>query len=368
MKNLLSKNELNMKILHLITTIERGGAELAVLLLAKRQVEMGNEVSIVFLKGQPNLEVDFRDAGVNVVEDWSQICFMKQVFRLYRRQNRFDILHAHLPRSELLAALTIRGVPLVVTRHNSEIFLPDGNRILSLLLAKMVERRASKVVAISQAVLDYLVSTREVSNLNKYCVVHYDYERHNILPERNEWQNIPIFGTISRLEMQKNLDFLLDVCGVLKKRGMSFLCQIMGEGSQKSKLESKSKELGLGNTVQFLPKSSNVFQSLVNWDVFILTSNYEGFGRVLLEACDASIPIVAFSHSAIPEVLGQDHKGLVRDYDANVFADKIAQVLLDNKLKKEIIYMQQNTLTRFLLVNEVTKYLRIYDYISEHSK
>ena len=54
------------KIIHLINTIEMGGAEKQLLVLAQKQVELGLQVEIIYLKGKPELEKDFENVGCKV--------------------------------------------------------------------------------------------------------------------------------------------------------------------------------------------------------------------------------------------------------------------------------------------------------------
>lgn len=72
----------------------------------------------------------------------------------------------------------------------------------------------------------------------------------------------------------------------------------------------------------WLGRTDRIIESLKLMDCFVLASQYEGFGLVLLEAMSANIPIVASNVSAIPEVLGIEHPLLSTPGDPNDFAKK----------------------------------------------
>jgi hypothetical protein len=137
---------LNLKkstpILHVITTIDRGGAENQLLVLAKYQVKNGKKVSIVFLKGKSELESQFLEIGATVI---NSIANKALVYQLIFLRNFFKsnnaIVHAHLPRAELLSALSIKKQKFFVTRHNAEPFFPKAPKILSILLSRFVTSR-----------------------------------------------------------------------------------------------------------------------------------------------------------------------------------------------------------------------------------
>ena len=140
---------ISKKVTHLITTIERGGAEKQLLTLASEQVQSGLNVFVLYLKGKPDLRNEFKAAGVEVNNLLVGKSFLKQIFLLskYLRKNPSPV-HAHLPKSELLAAVVISKKYFVFSRHNAEPFWPSGPRIISNLLSKFVCKRASQGIAI----------------------------------------------------------------------------------------------------------------------------------------------------------------------------------------------------------------------------
>ena len=96
------------KVIHLITTIERGGAEKQLLTLASEQVQSGIKVEVIFLKGKPELKKEFEESGVKVNKLLAGTNFLKQITLLskYLRKNPSPV-HAHLPKAELLAAIVV---------------------------------------------------------------------------------------------------------------------------------------------------------------------------------------------------------------------------------------------------------------------
>ena len=107
---------ISKKVTHLITTIERGGAEKQLLTLASEQVQSGLNVVVLYLKGKPDLRNEFEESGVEVNDLLVGKSFLKQIFLLskYLRKNPSPV-HAHLPKSELLAAIVVTKKYLVFT-------------------------------------------------------------------------------------------------------------------------------------------------------------------------------------------------------------------------------------------------------------
>ena len=166
------------KVTHLITTIERGGAEKQLLTLTNEQVQSGIKVEVIFLKGKPELKKEFEESGVEVNQLLVGKNFLKQISLLSKhlRKNPSPV-HAHLPKSELLTAIVVPKKYFVFTRHNSEPFWPGGPRIISNLLSKFVCKRASQGIAISNAVKSYLIKRGDITTDYTIDVVYYGFQK-----------------------------------------------------------------------------------------------------------------------------------------------------------------------------------------------
>ena len=113
------------KILHLITTIELGGAEKQLFILTRHQIEQGFEVEVFYLKGTADLKERFEKVGVKVNPILANKNFISQViqFRRFIRKNSAAV-HAHLPQAELVAAFSCKKNRFIISRHNFEQFWP----------------------------------------------------------------------------------------------------------------------------------------------------------------------------------------------------------------------------------------------------
>ena len=349
-------------VFHVITTINRGGAENQLLVLAREQIKLGLEVHIIYLKGEPELEIEFAQIGAKVNH---ALALKKSIFQPFALRkllrNGHPILHAHLPRAELISFFTPAKFSLVVSRHNTEAFFPGSPKCISNFLSRIVELRSTRIIAISEAVRNYLVNQGEVSNSQKIEVVHYGYKPTNHQKARNldSSNNLAKFGTISRLTKQKDIPTLLSAFQIIQRDIPHASLSIVGSGSLDSDLKELCKKLGLNSSVHFLGRTSKVMEYLMGLDVFILTSTYEGFGLVLLEAMDAGIPVVASRNSAIPEVLGADFPGLCETGDYKEFSSKILK-LLNPEFRFQILRLQEARLALFDAENMAKKVSSIY--------
>jgi glycosyltransferase involved in cell wall biosynthesis len=336
-------------VFHVITTINRGGAENQLLVLAREQIEIGLDVHIVYLKGEPELEFEFSRMGAKVHHDLSLKHPFFQPVALWKLIGKSKpVVHAHLPRAELVSLLCPAKFKLVASRHNSEPFFPGAPKSISNFLSRLVEMRSIQVIAISEAVREFLVNRGEVRNTNSIEVVLYGYRTHFSRSVRTNQKRTLVrrLGTISRLADQKDIPTMLDAFKNFRDSHPEATLSILGAGPLEENLKELVSQINLENSVIFAGRSSKVYEFLLNLDVFILTSKYEGFGMVLLEAMDSGVPILASNNSAIPEVLGRDFSGLCITGNSFDFASKLER-LFDPNFRQSILDQQEARLKLF---------------------
>ena len=316
------------EVIHCITTIERGGAEKQLLILVKEQIKLGYNVTVIFLKGKPDLKTELEYAGAKICTDLLNSSFLVQVKKL-RQILKYNsgILHAHLPRSELLCFIANSRDKFLVTRHNSEQFFPKAPRIISSLISRYISKKFTACLAISNAVKKHLESYNELRKNVSIRVVYYGYDDN--LPTRmlslNKFQP-SLIGTVGRLVTQKDQKTLITAFARYHERNSKSHLLIIGDGVLRDNLKVFSKNLGLNRNITWIKNTSDPYFFMKHMDLFILTSNYEGFGLVLLEAMQSGVPIVAANNSSIPEVLGEEYPGLFKTGNASDCLDKMSYI------------------------------------------
>jgi glycosyltransferase involved in cell wall biosynthesis len=344
-----------MKVLHLITTIERGGAENQLLTLVREQTNLGNQVCVVPVKGRPDLEKEFLALGAVVDKSLVGRKFLGQIFLLGKVADGFDVIHAHLPRAEMLVSLSRlrQQTKVIYSKHNTEQFFPKAPKVISSILARCVNSRADSIIAISEAVKTFIGDNHEIRLNSKIDVVHYGYSLPNI-PDAvsKQFDQIrkncdTLIVTAARLAPQKDIPTLLRAFVEIHKGGEAVELVIFGEGPLRQELEELSIQLGITGAVHFLGKSPNVLKAIQLADLFVLTSNYEGFGLVLLEAMCLNTPVIAPRNSAIPEVLGANHELLFQTGNYEELSEKISKLLSDLKLRKSVLAHQASRVKEF---------------------
>jgi len=340
-------------VLHVITAVARGGAENHLFDLVQGQVDAGWNVAVAFLKsdGDRYWQQPFEKLGVKTKD----LCLSRygQVSPMFRLRRFIDhespsLVHAHLPPAELYTRVALMGrpdVPLVISKHNDKAFM-------SLPFATVVERwcasRASRVIAISGAVSRYFAERWSKPLSDRLVTIHYGLDPAPYGPQseeaagrlREEWGVAPddfLVGTVARLTAQKALDVMLrGFAGAVAREPASFAkLVIVGRGELERKLKTLCSELGLSDRVLFAGFRTDIPAVMRSFDLFALTSDFEGFGLVLLEAQAAERPVLATAVSAIPEVVSDGVTGvLVPRQDHQAFADALLR-FCDPKMRQK---------------------------------
>jgi glycosyltransferase involved in cell wall biosynthesis len=325
-----------LNVVHVITTIERGGAETQLLTLVNEQIRQGKRVRILYLKGAPALEGDLVAAGAEVI---SVLANRNPIFQLTHLKRVIGpdchIVHCHLPRAELLAAL-VKVRPFLVSRHNAEKFFPSAPSLVSRLLSKFVLARGFACIAISAAVRDFLYKENEVPRGKEVRLVHYgiDKSKFNSIDRQPFIESQIKIGTISRLVPQKNLELLLAGFNQLCYSQPGATLQIVGKGILEKELKEFAAELNIESKLAWVNQISDVPGFFQKIDIFCLTSNYEGFGLVLLESMAAGVPIISKANDATVEVLGKDYPYLLWENNPGDLSKAISKLANDSEINK----------------------------------
>jgi glycosyltransferase involved in cell wall biosynthesis len=318
-----------MKVLHVMTAIDRGGAENHLMELVTHQRGAGMDVTVAYLKGQGYWVPRMRELGARVhfldLKYYGHFAPVQRLRALLAAE-RFDLVHGHLPPAELYVRLALLGtppprLPLLISKHNDCAFhdsLP-GER----MLGRWVARRAWKVVAISEAVRRYMVEPTLGLPQEQVETIYYGsdprpYEQVSpeaVATQRRAWgideEKEIVIGFMGRLVPQKDIRTLLRAYALFKAShpGRSRLVMV-GRGPLEAELRQFATELGLGERdILWAGFREDVPLVMNALDVFAITSIHEGFGLVLVEAMAARKPVVATRSGAIPEVVADGETG-----------------------------------------------------------
>lgn len=359
-----------MKITHVITTISRGGAENQLLVLVSEQIKLGHTVRVVPLKGALDLQKSFESLGAQVNLKLHNIGFLRQILMTHAGAlGNADIYHAHLPQSEVLLAAS--RLNFVSTRHYGELFFPGHNVLLSRLIGSLVSRRADSVIAISQYVKKWMSNSREISRNTNVFVVPYGYPSTNLQSTQgnesktleNECVTVAEFSIFARLSPEKNLSTAILAYALLIdsfEAGDQPRLKIYGEGPERYELTKLCQSLGLNPDQILMGRTDQPLEAMKKTSAIIVSSKFEGFGMVYLEAMSVGKPILASRIDTALEVLGTD--GAAMFYETGNF-QSLFELMSEWRMRLNPDYEQKqlDRLSIFSSTNMVRNISKIYE-------
>lgn len=303
-------------------SLRGGGAERVMLNLARGFADRGFTVDLVLAQAEgPYLnEVP---SGVTVVDLGAHrvLASLPPLIGYLRRKRPKAMLSAmgHVNLVALWAARLARvKTRLVVSIHNDSA-AQDTRTIRSLTGRALIRRfypRADMVVAVSQGVREHVLrstgmSPERVRVIHNPVVTPELYEKAK-LPAQHPWfarGEPPVILGAGRLCKQKDFPSLVRAFALVRKQQSARLV-ILGEGPERHELEVLINELGLEENVALLGFVDNPYAYMARASVFVLSSAWEGFGNVLVEAMAVGCPLVSIDCGSGPaEVLDNGRYG-----------------------------------------------------------
>lgn len=167
-----------------------------------------------------------------------------------------------------------------------------------------------------------------------------------------------ILGNAGRLTPQKGQQHLVEVAKKLKEKGLKFTLFIAGTGEMQDELQSLIQENDLGDEVILLGFVKDMEAFMNSIDIFLLSSLWEGFGYVLVEAMIKSKPAVAFNISSNPEIVLANQTGFLVDYPhIEKFADRVEELIVNEKLRQQLgEAARKSVVERFDLKERITEF------------
>jgi len=232
---------------------------------------------------------------------------------IYCRKEKFDIIitHRFKPLHLMLILNVFLKAPICISVIHG---FGDFSRLYRRLILKLFWTRKWHFIAISGPVANYLFRFGNDSYKNNVSVIENAINVHEVTSSlKSKTSSVAelkikktgvVFGTIGRLIPLKGHIHLIRAFEIVLKEHPNSQLLIIGEGRSRSKLENHINNHDLQNDVILAGHLDDAATYLKAFDVFVLPSEKEGFGMVLLEAMAAKVPIIASHTGGIPYVLG----------------------------------------------------------------
>lgn len=339
------------RVLYLIPTLAAGGAERVVIEHLRRlpRDRFAPELAVFDPSGPRRAEVP-EDVPVHHVCRRGHLPLARRLgLRDLLAARPFDVVSSHLAYANVVSLAERVGrrgarVPRVTTIHADRRGMDrTGLRSrLFMLLRRSLSGQATRVVFLCRETADAMAHAYRARPAQVAVIPNgVDPEELRALAARGPPPAWPAPGlrllASGRLVGQKGFDLLLHALALARGRGLDASLLILGEGPERPSLERLRGELGLEGTVGLPGHAENPYPALRHADLFVLSSRFEGFPLVLLEALGLGRAAVAAACPAGPAELLADGAGvLVPPRDPEALAAALLDLAKDPARRAEL--------------------------------
>lgn len=291
-------------VLHVITAPYGGGAEVLVRELGDRLGDYGvdNEV-FYFNNSKSSIVLNDNEKILNVSTRNPLTTFkLRRLFKQKLKESDVLVVHAHLTWPFFFTALASLGLNmrLIYTEHNT------FNKRRKIPFFKYIERwfyaRYSRIICISDGVYDSLSKWVGKSLTDRLVVINNGARIYTFKHRDHSFEQLK-FVSVGSLSDKKN--FCTTIKALAKLNSVDWQYDIVGEGPERAYLEKLVLELGVQNRVSLVGWSDQIERYLLNADVQLIPSLWEGFGLVAVEGMSTGLPVVASNVDGLREVLDE---------------------------------------------------------------
>ena len=171
--------------------------------------------------------------------------------------------------------------------------------------------------------------------------------------------------TCGRLSAEKGHDLLIEAARYVFKKHSDWQLDIFGDGPERLNLEKKITKYSLSNNIKLRGIVNNVYEKYKDYSFYVMSSRYEAFGMVLVEALKTGLPVISFDCPYGPnEIILNNTNGLLVDcLDVQQLAEKMNFLIEHEDLRKELSYNSMAGLDRFELTAITSRWINLFDTI-----
>ena len=293
-------------------------------------MEKGHELFVACPSHGPLTDVLEAEGAEVLVIPMGKTYDLLAIGRLYRalRKHKIDVVHSHGLLVNILSRVAsyLAHTPVSISTAHIPLNLKSGKQAQNILeklkapyyliLDNLTSLLNHKVIAVSHAVKRDLLE--QGVDPKRVVVVQNGIDANRLKPNNTQSGlkpngDLPIVGTITRLSPQKDIPTFLDMARIVVEDIPQTQFIIVGDGEKRNELQSLAERLGLGNHVRFLGYRKDARDILKSFDIFALSSLWEGLPIVILEAMAMGKPVVATAVDGVAEVVEHGKTGLLAE-------------------------------------------------------
>lgn len=336
-----------MKVLHLISGGDTGGAKAHIIYLIKALDRIIEPKVVCFMDG--DFYENTKAAGIDI-EVYGQknrfdLSVVKRLTNLIKDKN-YDIVHCHGARANFIGMFLKRkiNIPMLTTVHSDYKLDFKDNFYKNLVftpLNTIALKGFAHYIVFSDEFKETLVK-RGFSHEEIYTAyngidfdedIKFDSKEEFLKPYNIDFKDKILVGILARLDQVKDHATFIRAANLVLKDNKDIIFLIAGDGFEENKLKDMVKEFKIGDNVHFLDYVENPDSFFNAIDINILTSLSEGFPYVLLEGARMKKMIISTKVGGLENLIVDGHNGYLIDVGDEFGLKEKLDLLMHNKDK-----------------------------------
>lgn len=350
-----------MKILHIITSLQTGGAEKLMVDLLPRLRDLGNEAELLLFDGtqtpfydeleKTGIKIHYLSIGGNVYNPLN-------ILRLKKYIKNYDIIHTHntacqyfVPMAKMLSFAKCK---LFTTEHNT--FNRRRKYVLFRAIDKYIYNMYNAIISIS---------SKTTENLTEFIGAKYniitiengiDISKYIQLKPIDFSNKEKIITMVAGFRPQKDQDTLIKAISLLQN---NYKLWLVGDGERRQILENLVCELNLTDRVRFWGIRNDIPKILEQSHIVVLSSHWEGFGLAAVEAMTGCRPVIASDVDGLREIV-KGYGVLFSHKDNKTLANEIKELCENNEKYFHVAQKCKERAKQFDINIMAEKYNQLY--------
>lgn len=278
------------------------------------------------------------------------------------RENEFDVINTHfvLPTGPVGHTLArAAGIPNVLSLHGGDLYdpskfmSPHRHAIFRVAIRKLL-RSANVVVGQSNNTLQNMRQyyTPEIEGTLIPLAIRRPSADTGKRADYGFAEDDVLLATVGRIIPRKGIDQLISMMQTLRQRQKPARLLIIGAGPEEENLKAAAAERGVAEYVHFMGfvSEEEKVQLLNMSDVYVSTSQHEGFGLVFLEGMACGLPVICYNHGGQTDFLRDGETGyLVELNDLETFTERCAAMVDSKPLRQKMSDVSKDVVEEYFI-------------------
>ena len=321
----------------------------------KERFELDNRITNIYMGIEPKNLLGLT-IFEKLIDNFNTFIKIKRFFKKYEFDDGENIVIALGHSQSCLLPFIIpnkKNIKKIGSQHN-----PISYNLIYSIIRNISLKKLDKYILLNETMQEDFLKHYNFGNT---CII----ENPNRINGKKSDLNNKIVIAVGRMTEQKNFETLINMWSDIKEKNINWTLRIIGDGPLREELLNQIKKLNLEDVIELKSFNSNIENEYYKADILAMTSIYEGFGLVLVEAQSCGLPTIAFDCPTGPRnIINDGIDGyLIKNGDAKQFIKKLDDLMNNSEMKFKMGKNAIENSKRFDVETITEKWIKLFNEI-----